>query len=219
MGGPESVKETAQQRAHAAIAVKMAEIGDKTFRPVERKLIRRVTDDKFDRTKAKGETHADTQRNFSMARDAVQKSQTAAGARPGSGRFTDAVAQTETDAGTAAGFGQVDTEAAAEDIQTSNKANLAQSGLNEAAATVQGMGQVARRSGDLAIERSRESAMKRAFLMDTAATAAGAGAYGYNKFRNPDISPVGVVTAHNQEVAPYNQRLTKGGNFRLNPNY
>jgi hypothetical protein len=184
-GGSKDPKETAWEREVATIGTRWAQIEDQLFRPVEAKMVKRATDVSSERATLRGQTSTDFSRRFGAARDAVTGSLTAAGSKPGSGRFNVALSDVAMDEGRATGLGLNDVDAAVEDQAAANRQAAIDFGMGKAAEGAAGLGRAARVSTAQSIQDARTSAASRGAVATGIGAAAAVGADSLGKSAAP----------------------------------
>ncbi len=188
-------KPTQFERETAIIGTRWAEIGDKLFKPVEDRMVKRAGDVETDRRTLRGQASTDFAKNFGAAKKSVTESLTRSGSRPGSGRFNMALSDVERDYGRAAGLGLNDVNAAVEDQAGRNRQAVVDYGMGKAATGAAGLGRAARVSTAQAIDDARASAAARGSIATIAGSAAGIAAHQLGKSAAPALTDAGAEDA------------------------
>lgn len=187
------------------------------FSPLMDQLIRDVRDTRPEQQRAQGIAATNSALAFGRARTQAQAGLSAAGVRPGSGRYVSAIPGMARDAGTSAGLGQIDTKAAIDNQRVAGLQSLTQIGRGEQAEAITGLSDVADMSSQQAAADAMNSAGNRAAMRGAVGTAAGLGAaYGLTP-KAPDMvsAPQLDYDASRNEFA---QNGLTGNDFSLNDN-
>jgi hypothetical protein len=179
MGDAPEVKETAQQRAFAQLAVERYADYQKRWAPLQLKLAEDVKAagraGSADRIKAEGKASTDSAIRFGEAKAGVEGALASAGAAPGSGKFKMAVTGMGDDEATSRGLGMVASDAAVDDAYLQGLAQIAALGRGESASAVRGMGDIADMTGRQARSDAEMSASRRAGNVQLGSQLAGLG--------------------------------------------
>lgn len=177
-GGGE-VKETAEQRAVAAIAAESFRDYEKRWVPIENEMIRQIRDVDDDIARAGEVSMSGTTQAFGAMRPAVEKGLAAARAAPGSGRFYDAESGLTVRQGASGGLNMAASRQGMRDRALSNLSNVVAMGRGQEAEALTGLSHQASISGQEAITDAARAASDSAAFGTFVGTAAGFGLGAY----------------------------------------
>lgn len=182
MAGKQSgVKQTAQQRAQAEVAVQQLQDFKQRWQPVQKQLaetiIRQGERGSFQREQARGMAATDTAAQFGQAQQQVRERTEAAGLG-GSTRQKLGIAGLGDDQAISAGMGIENADQRIDDAYVQGLGQLMALGRGEKATAVQGIGQMARMSGQQAASDANMALQRRAGEAQLAGQALGIGMSG-----------------------------------------
>jgi hypothetical protein len=180
-GGPDKVKETAQEKALAEFAANKWTDYKQRWLPVQRQLAAQVQEmgkpDSAARRLAAGKANADTQMAFGQTQGAVEKQMSNVGAAPGSGRFNLGSAGVSEDAATSGGLGMTIADQQVTDAYLSGLSSLAAVGQGRSATVGDALSQQAQTSARQSSLDAQISADRRGAQGQLAGQFAGYGLY------------------------------------------
>jgi hypothetical protein len=189
-GKQEGVKETAQQKALAEVAMK--QLGDyrKRWSPLQSQLAEQITSagapDSQERRKAAGKASTDNAVQFGSAQDKITDT-LASRTGLGSSRTKLAIASGGDDQATSRGLGLAGADQAIDDAYMQGLGALTAIGRGERAGAVQGMSQIADASGRQAQADAASSLGRRMGNAQLVGQVAGFGLAGGFKTQSPNI--------------------------------
>lgn len=177
-GGGEA-KETAEQRAVAAIAAESFQDYEKRWVPVENELIRQIRDVDDDVRRAGQTSMSGTTQAFGAMRPAVEKGLAAARAAPGSGRFYDTESGLTVRQGASGGLNMAASRQGMRDRALSNLGSVISMGRGQESEALTGLSHQASITGQEAITDAARAASDSAAFGTAVGTAAGFGLGAY----------------------------------------
>ncbi len=178
-GGGDEVKETAQKRALAKVAVERYERYDQVFKPLENKFIaNRTGPDARRRMQGKAGREAAIKSKMVFGK-ANEKALTAGnnGAGPGSGSFANEI--TGGNEAAATGLSQVDGRNIADSQMVGEKQNIIRMGRGKEIDGLNGMVRAASRAGERATARAHAASSRSDRYAEAIGTVAGMGTSAY----------------------------------------
>ena len=195
-GGDNKVKETAEQRELAKIAVERWQRYKQTYLPAEQIYFDKVDYLGSERAQQKvaGAAGANVETAFGRAiqGDVNRLTTMGTGVDPASGKFQDSMADHTEAHGRARAMNVNESQQALQDSHIRGLQNIVAMGNNQSTQAIQGMGNIAQRSAAVARNDAQLGAFRDTSRQDTAGALAGAGYAAYTNTRDDEKRKGGV---------------------------